>query len=273
MKKVIFIFVILTSLTLLLTSCLQEKETGTIIASVDNFHLTLEDLIDSYSETVWNEMSRDEQREIVNQWIELTALYAKSIRNENIRNDNLLKFLANNSRKKLYANALIADELQNLTFSNEEMYNFYRLREAEFTYQVREFNVQRIFFNEEADMRRVKAMLDRREINYTPAAQRFSQEPIGRNGGYMPQLVTKNGADSDLWEQLDRVDRFHELLMPYEEGWVIVRWIDFRFATTSSSFINVRDEIEQMMKEERKNDLYESVLNDARAESNIVIRF
>jgi len=56
-------------------SCSEAKPEGTIVATVNNEVLTLETLKASYGEETWNQKSIQEQRQIINQWINLTLLY------------------------------------------------------------------------------------------------------------------------------------------------------------------------------------------------------
>jgi len=258
-------------LVFLFVGCTKDVEIGTVVASVDEFYLTLEQLHASYGEENWQMMSKVEQREIINQWVDLTLLYSKAVSNDYFKDDIVLQFMSSSAEKKVYSNALISYELNNIQFSNEELYNAYRLREAEFTEQVREFRVQRIFFNTEEAMREVKGMLDRGEIRFTPAAQRYSEEPIGRNGGYMSSLVTKTSPDSLLWVELNNMDQYYEVTAPYQAGWVIARWYEYRASIASKSFHSVREEIELLMREERRHELYNQILTNARISSRVII--
>jgi len=254
-------------------SCEKDMQTGTIVASVNGEILTLEALKAAYTEEVWNGKPLDERREIINKWIELTILawYANS--NEDLKESLNLQFRAENATKKIYSNALIANELQRLHIAHEEKYNYFRLRQSDFIEPIREFNVQRIFFRNEEDMIRVNDMITNREIEYTPAAQRYSQEGIGRNGGHMSTLVTRSGPDSLLWRALNEMDRFHRVVMPHANGWIIARWGDYRMATGNRSFFDVRDEIEQILRNERQNEVFENLLREARTMSQITIEY
>jgi len=258
-------------IAILFVACQQQVEIGTPAATVNGEVLTLEELKGAYTEEAWNEMSREEQRTIINQWIELTLLAQYARRNEAIKSDVGLGFISNNAQKRIFSNALIANELQNLYISNDDKYNYYRLRQADFIEPIREFRVQRIFFRNEEDMIRVNDMITNGEITYTPAAERFSEEGIGRNGGHMTALVTRSGPDSLMWRELNGVDRFHRITMPYRNGWLIARWGDYRMATGSRSFFDVREEIEQILRSDRKTDLYEQLLREARMMSNVTI--
>ena len=261
------------SLTLILFACDKniQKEEKTSVASVNGEELYLEDLICSYED--WSNIPKEEQQQIIDNWIDLTILYTSALKNEIISNDPALKFLVQNAEKKVYANALISNALNNIVIANDELFNYYRLRQSEFTEQTREFRVQRIFLRTEEEMNRVKRMLDNKDINFVDAAIRFSEEGIGRNGGYMNTLVTKTGPDSLLWVELNVKDRFYEALLPYRNGYLIARWYEFRTATSNSSFYDVRDEIDRILREEKVSTIYEQVLRDGRMDSNIVKRF
>ena len=272
MKYKIFLII-----CLLITSFACKKyvknDESTIVASVNNEVLTLEILQGSYGDDEWNSFSKDEQRNIINNWIDLTLLDNYAKQNDDINNDISLVFQSKNAEKKIYANALISNAINNIEISNDELFNYYRLRISEFVEQIREFRVQRIFLRTEADMLRVKRMLDNRDVNFLNAAMQFSEEGIGRNGGYMGTLVTKTGPDSLLWHELDKMERFFEVLMPYRNGFLIARWYEFRTATSNISFYDVRDEIDRILREEKRSIIYEQLLKEARMNAYIVKEF
>ena len=250
-----------------------KKEEETVVASVDGEVLTLETLESAYGEDVWNNLSKDEQRTIVDHWIDLTLLANYARQNDAINDDVGLLFQTQNAGKKVYANALIANELNNIELSNDELFSYYRLRQSEFVEQIREFRVQRIFLRTEEEMHRIKRMLDNRDINFLNAAMQFSEEGIGRNGGYMGTLVTKAGPDSLLWEELNKMERFFEVLLPYRNGFLIARWYEFRTATSNISFYDVRDDIDRILREEKRSSIFEQVLRDARMSASIIKEF
>ena len=260
-------------LTILMWSCSQKtpKEEKTSIASVNGEILYLEDLTNSYED--WENLPKEDQQQIIDNWIDLTILYTAAQKKEIIKDDPALIFQTQNAEKKVYANALISDALNNIEIANDELFNYYRLRQSEFVEQTREFRVQRIFLRTEEDMNRIKKMLDDKDVNFQDAAIRFSEEGIGRNGGYMNSLVTKTGPDSLLWDELNKKDRFYEALMPYRNGFLIARWYEFRTATSNSSFYDVRDEIDRILREEKVSTIYEQVLRESRMNSNIIKRF
>ena len=264
---------LLLSLIIIFLGCEQDSQLDTVVASVNGEELTLETLKAVFTTDVWDGKTIEEQREIINQWIDLTILSWFAINNEELRESLNLHFKSENAKKRIYSNALIANELQRLHISHEEKYNYYRLRQSEFIEPIREFNVQRIFFRNEEEMMRVNDLITNREIEYTPAALRYSQEGIGRNGGHMSTLVTRAGPDSLMWRALNETDRFHRITMPYSNGWIIARWGDYRMATGNRSFFDVRDEIEKILRNERQTEVFEKLLKEARTFSKITIEY
>ena len=275
-KKKYMIKLIICSifLILLIVACQKdEQHRGTIVATVNNDILTLEMLKAAFTDEIWNEKTLEEQRKIINQWIDLSVMAWYAVKNEELKECMHLRFLADSAKKRIYSNALIANELQRVNISNEEKFNYFRLRQTDFIEPIREFNVQRIFFRTEEEMERVNDMITNREIEYTPAARQYSQEGIGRNGGHMSTLVTRSGPDSLLWRELNQMERFHRVTMPYNNGWLIARWGDYRMATGNRSFFDVREEIEQILRNEKRVDIFEQLLQEARNLSQITIEY
>jgi len=262
-------------IALLLSACdfMGSKQDYTVLARVNNDILTLEEMRASFDGNEWDRMSKEKQREHINQWVNLTIMANLAKLDEDISGDISLKFISENAEKKIYTNAIISKRLNAMKISEEELYNYYRLRQAEFIQSVREYKVQRIFFRTEEEMKRVKQLLDTKQIGFTPAAQQYSQENIGRNGGYMGSFVTKAGADSLLWKQLNTRERFYEITMKYGEGWIIARFYDYNEGTMNSSFFDVRDAIEQKMKAEKQSDIYDLLLREAKINSSVVIEY
>jgi len=267
--------IIIIVLMILLSACdfTSSKQDFTILARVNNDILTLEEMRASFEGNEWDRMSKEKQREHINQWVNLTIMANLAKYDEDIADNISLKFIAENAEKKIYTNAIISKRLNALKISEEELYNYYRLRQAEFLQSVREYKVQRIYFRTEEEMRRVKSILDNKQIGFTPAAQQYSQEAIGRNGGYMSSFVTKTGADSLLWKELDKKEKFFEITMRYGDGWIIARYYDYNEGTTNSSFFDLKDAIEQKMKAEKQSDIYNLLLREAKINSSVVIEY
>jgi hypothetical protein len=272
MKKLLMILAIMM---LLLTSCMppEKKDFSQVVARVDGEILTLNEIRESFGTDVWLSMNREEQQDAIQKWVDMTILSTFALKDDDIQNNEALEFIIKNNKKKIYANALISSRLNNLVFSEEESLRYYQLHQSEFTENIREYWVQRIFFKEEEAMQRVKRLLDSKQILFTAAAQAYSEEPIGRNGGYMGLLVTKTGADSLLWKAMDKMDKFFETTMRYNGGYIIARYYDSKLVNYNNTFYNVREKVEDMLREEKINDVYEEVFNEAKEKANVYIEY
>jgi len=262
-------------LTIVMIGCdiYKPSRSFTVLAQVDNDVLTLEEIRESFGGAVWDKMSKETQRDHINQWINLTLIANLAKQDEEIADNLSISFTAKNAEKKLYTNALISKRINALKITEEELYNYYRLRQAEFVKSTREFKVQRIFFRTEEEMRQVRQLLDSRQITFTPAATTYSQEPIGRNGGYMSGFITEAGPDSLLWRELNKREKYNELNMRYAGGWIIARYYDTREGTLNKSFYDVKDEIETKMKAEKQSDFYNQILREAKYNSIVSIEY
>jgi len=256
-------------LTVIITSCdlANTSKSFTVLAKVDDDILTLEEMRETFGASNWERMKTETQKEHINQWINMTLIANLAKQDEEISSNPAVKFTAKNAEKKIYTNAIIAKRLNAMKITEEELYNYYRLHQAEFVQSSREFKVQRMFFRTEEEMRRVRAMLDARQVRFNGATEQFSQEPIGRNGGYMNGFVTQAGPDSLLWKELNKREKWAEVNMRYEGGWIIARYYDDREGSHNRSFFDVKEEIEKKMKAEKQNDLYNQILREARYNS------
>ncbi|MCK9328870.1 MAG: hypothetical protein PHY08_00475 [Candidatus Cloacimonetes bacterium] len=264
------ILLILISLVVL-ASCNKNQVQEDILAQVEDEILTLTDVYNLYGEDAWNQMTFDEKSETVNQWVNLSLLsnYAKN--NGYMEEDSPLRIKIENANKKIISNALISNEINNIEISDEDMYNYYKINQSEFLRPVKEFKIQRIFFYQKSDMEIVKKIIDNNELNYTTAAQKYSAEAIGRNGGYVSKLITKTGSDSLLWNELNKVNKFDVITMPYNDGYIIVRYYDSRENMTNLNFYELKDEIAEIIKQQRINNLYNDLLEEAKYDANIKI--
>ncbi|MCL1826718.1 MAG: hypothetical protein FWG20_01635 [Candidatus Cloacimonetes bacterium] len=271
----IYIYILMILLTVAVVSCQikEPKDEGIVLASVNDLTLTLEELQASYGHLEWENFTLEEQRKIIDNWIDMTLLGSYAKKNENIAADLSLKFMVKNAANKIYANALISEALDHIEISNDDLWNYYRLRQAEFVEQLREYRVQRIYVATEAEMNQVKKMIDDKDITFVNAAIQYSTEGIGQNGGYMGSFVTKSSPDSLLWKELSKKERFYEVLMPYRNGWLIARWYEFRTATSNSSFYDVRDDIDRRLREEKRQTVYEQMLREARINASVTKEF
>ncbi len=267
MKNILLITCI--TFMLLLTACDNHK--GTIIAKVNEEVLTLEEFEKSFPSIEYNSMSAEKKREWINKWVELTLLAQKADQDDFLKDNNVMDFKIQNAVKKVKANAVINKELQSIMVSDEELFNYYRVHQGEFSKKYASYKVQRIFFNNQDDMLKVKNLLDNGSIKFTPAAIEYSQEDIGKYGGYMTESVTEKEPHTQLFNTLKSLVQYQYTTMPYNNGFIIVRYIESSEINQDASFEELKPEIEQAIIKEKRKDIYKNLIHDIKSESNIVI--
>lgn len=264
-------FIVIIGLIIFTICACTKKFEGEILAQVDKEILTVEDMHNTFTEDVWNKMSFEEKNEIINQWVNLTLLSNLAKHNNYIESNPFLKFNIDNSKKKILSNAFIANEISKIDISEEELYNYYKINQSEFVRPVKEYRIQRIFFHQKSDMDVVKNIIDNQEMSYTAAAQKYSAEAIGRNGGYVSNFITKTGQDSLLWNELNKINKFDVITLAYDNGFMIVRYYDYRESLASMNFYELKDEIRDILQKSKMNEVYNQLIDESKRLNNVII--
>lgn len=267
MKKLYLIFAIMS--TLFLMSC--ETGKGTVIAKVNDEVLTLEQFQKSFPSIEFNAMSAEQKREWINKWVELTLLAQKADQDEFIKDNEIMNFKIENAIKKVKSNAFINKQLQAIKVSDEELFNYYRIHQGEFSKKMSSYKVQRIFFNNQEDMIRIKSMLDNGLIKFTPAAIQYSQEEIGKFGGFMSESVTESGDFAEIYKTLSTLSQYQYTTMAFNNGFMIVRYIELSEIQQDASFEDMKADIEKQIINSKRKDIYENLIKEIKTESDIVI--
>lgn len=269
MKKIILIS--FTLFMMLFIAC--DRTPKTIIAQVNDEILTLEDFQKSMPQIEYDNLSKDKKRELINKWVELTLLAQKADSDELIKNNSIVTFKINNAVKKVKANSYINKHLQSIIVSDEELFNYYRLHRSDYKKKSISYRAQRIFFTDQNTMMSVKQKLDNKEILYTPAAMRYSEEGIGRNGGYMSETISEDGNFQEFYEVLNKLNKYEYTTMPYKNGYLIIRYYDTVEVVKDTSFEDAKNEIEQTIRNEKRNQIYKTMIKNIKSESKITITF
>ncbi|HOQ79426.1 MAG TPA: hypothetical protein PLH63_00015 [Candidatus Cloacimonadota bacterium] len=269
MRKLVFIAVIF----LLLLSIGCDKNGKTVIAQVNNDILTLEDFQNSMPKMEYEKLTKEEKRDLINNWIELTLIAQKADEDDLLKDNSIIKFKIENAKKKIKANAYINKHLQTIKVSEEELFNYYRLHRGDYKSNSVAYKVQRIYFKNQEDMNRVKSMLDSQEILFTPAAMKYSEEGIGAYGGYMSESITADGTYANIYDVVKSLEKYKYTTMPYSNGYIIVRYYDEVEVEQETSFDDAKDEIISIIRNEKKIQIYNNMIKSIKAESNITTTF
>ncbi len=266
-RSFLFIFLIII---LVISSCSKKK--GTIVAKVNDHVLTLEVLQNSYPSVEWNNMTNEQKRDLINKWVELTLLSDKADDDDFLNDNPVIKFKIENAEKKVKANAYIAQQISALKVSDEELFNYYRVHQGEFKKNIQSIKVQRILVKTLDEANHIKSLLDTGALKFTPAAIQYSQEPIGKTGGYMAQSVNEFN-EKEIWNALNSLKIFDITIMPYNNDYLVLRSIESASSQQEGTFEDVKIDIEHAILQNKRNEIYNKIINEVKKESNITISF
>ncbi len=263
-KKIAFALLLLV----FIAACSLPKKDSEVVAQVDNEKLTLAELKANFTEEEWQKMTPDQKKEYVQQWINLVIL-AKEAEKQGLVKEPAVKNRIKYAQQKVLANSLIASRLAAQEVSEEEMFNYYRIHQADFAVPNVNYKVQRIFVTEQNMLARVRQELQN-GMRFEDAAKVFSQETLGQNGGYAG-IVTPDGPDSILWQALSKVNMYEVITVPKDNGFYLLRAYETVQGTGPSGFESQKDIIRQRILDERKRQVYDELLQELKSKSNIYL--
>ncbi|RLC52971.1 MAG: hypothetical protein DRZ79_00285 [Candidatus Cloacimonadota bacterium] len=251
---------------LLLTSCAKKKDD--IIAQVNNDTLTLSELKANFTDSEWNNLSSEKKKEFVQQWIKLSLLSQEADRLK-ITEKEAVKQKMESAIKKIKANALIASKFSEITVSENELFDYYKLHESSFRKKVKEYKIQRIFIKERAKVDSVLNEL-KHGLKFTEAAKKYSEEKIGKNGGYAGFFTLKQ-LGNKVGEKISNLKKWQYTTVKIDKGFFIIRYYDTRIKTLEKTFSEVKEEIRKIVLENKKEETYRQMIEELKNKAEISV--
>lgn len=240
-------------------SCKMGKQSGTPLAQVNEDILSLEGFKSTFSEEEWNKLSSEHKKKYVEDWVNVTLL-AQEADQTGLGKETATRQRIEYATKKIKANALIAQKLSQIQVTDDQLFNYYRIHQADFTKNRMEYNVQRIFLK---DKIAAEALYEKIAggTSFDEAVFSYSQENLRDNFGNMG-FVNAIGADSLFWQAARKL-RDKELgLLAAGGGWYIIRHISTREGTEPAGFEEYRAEIRTRILLDKQEDIYQSLLRE-----------
>lgn len=255
-------------LLILLCSCSLFEKKSEVIAQVDDIKLTLEEFKSNYSDKEWNKLTDTQKKEFVQQWVNLVLL-SKEAREQGLDKEKVIKNRIKYAEDKILSNALISSRLQAENITEEEMFNFYRIHQGDFSIPIMNYKIQRIFMTDNNALNRVRSEI-MAGMKFEDAAIIYSQEEIGRTGGYMG-TVTPDGVDSVFWQAVQKVNLYELTTLQKDNGYFLLRSLAEEPGKGAGGFDELKDEIRRRMLEERRRQVYEDLLRELKSKSEIFL--
>ncbi|MDD2332612.1 MAG: peptidylprolyl isomerase, partial [Candidatus Cloacimonetes bacterium] len=232
-RYIIRAFVAILVGVLYLSSCKGGKDSSPILAQVDNDVLTEEEFRSLFSKAEYEALSSQARKQYIEQWVNLTIL-AKEANERGWNKDLKIGQRIEYASKKVKANALLAERLAEMQISETELFNYFRVHQAEFLKPVLEYKVQRIFLPERTSYERVKTELAS-GLAFDNAVRTHSREQLRENGGNMG-FVSATSADSIFWQVANKLKRNEIGELRTKDGFFVHRYTEERESNQEADF-------------------------------------
>lgn len=257
------ILILLTGLMLLGFGCKKDKQPqGTILAQVGDDKLYEESFKSVFSEEEWANMDSATRKKYIQDWVNLTLL-AQEFQKSGLNNSLEVKQKLDFATKKVKANALIADRMADLEISEDALFAYYRIHKGEFDAKALEYNVQRIYLEDQHKAQQLLIELQN-GADFDLLVKHNSQELLRDKLGHMG-FVSPGTQDSLFWNQARELQTGEYGMFAAEGGWYIIRQIGSRESDKDLMFDDLRAQIRSRILAERQQSIYEDLLKQIKS--------
>lgn len=244
----------------------KKEENKDYIVKVNDETLSLEEFKAIFSDEEWAEMSEEELENHLDKWIKLTLLAQESDK-RGLSDLPAVKQRISNSEKKIKANVLIANEVSSIQISENKLLNYYQVNSAEYKQNRKQYKYQRILLNNKEELNQAVNDL-KNGMSFKDAAIKYSNEEAGKKGGYMGFIAQKD-VHKDLWLALESLSRYNWKSIIYEDGYMLLRWIEKREIDIEIPFSEVKEEIKNKFLKDNQKQIFEELVNELKSGSFI----
>lgn len=261
MKKFALILIAL----ILLFACTKKEEKGVALAQVDKEILYLDDFKSTFAVEEWEKLSPETRKKYIEDWVNLTLL-AHYADKQGLDKDKAVKQKINYAAKKVKANALIAKGLSEIEVSEDQLFNYFRLHQAEFQKNAVEYNIQRISLMDKISAENVLQQLNQ-GMSFAEAVQRYSTEELKNRGGFMG-MVSASGPDSLFWLKARELKENEFGLVYKEPMWYVFRVLESKITPQEANFEDYREEIKRKVLLEKQDQVYQELIKTIKSQTS-----
>jgi peptidyl-prolyl cis-trans isomerase C len=249
----------------LLTACNKKDEKGIALAQVNGETLYLENFKATFGVDDWEKLSPELRKKYIEDWVNLTVL-AQYADKQGLNKKAEVKQRISYAAKKVKANALISARLNEVQVSEDQLFNYFRLHQAEFQKNAVEYSIQRIALKDKLIAENVMQQLGA-GMNFNEAVQRYSQEELKARNGMMG-FVNTAGADSSFWLSARNLGENGFGLLNKDQLWFVFRITEQRTTAQEANFEDYRAEIKRKVLLEKQDQIYQELIKDIKSRTD-----
>jgi foldase protein PrsA len=255
---------------LLVVACqeeVQQQQPQEIMVKVDGEVLTKKEFIANFTKQELTNLTAEQKQDFIEKWINLTLL-AQEADEQKISQWPEIKAKIKNAAKKIKANALVAKTIKEVDVDEEELFNYYRVHKNKYTKKVKQYEVQRIFCQDEAKINEASRKIQTRELSFDQAARSYSEEDIASKSGYAG-FLSKTEMNNKIWNALETLKKWHYKTVKTDNGYYIVMYHNVRTADLGKTYPEAKNEIKKILIEQKKENIYKNLISNLKSEANI----
>ena len=255
-------------LLIILSGCSLFEKKDEVVATVNKDKLTLSELKADFTDAGWKALTAEQKKAYAQEWVNLTLLSQEADK-QGIGKDPQIKLKLKYAEMKIKGNALIASRLATQNITEEDMFNYYRIHQGEFSKSMLNYKVQRIFLTDHTMIDKVQQELDN-GMKFEDAARLYSREPLGTDGGFMG-IAAPEDADTTFWAAVHNLKLFETTVITKDKGWYLLRPYEEVPGTGGTGFEALKDQIRSRMLEERRQQVYDDLMKELRSKSDVFL--
>jgi parvulin-like peptidyl-prolyl isomerase len=212
-------------------------------------------------------MKDSEKKKYINDWIQLT-LFAQEADRLKLSKTPEVKAKLDNAVKNIKSNALLAYKLSQINVAEDDLLTYYKLHKKDFREKVLQYKIQRILVKDPTRLAFIRQELEEKPFSY--CAKKYSDESLGKNGGYMG-YVSKRDIDKTMWNEVTSLKRNHYKTLKADKGYYIIRWTDKREKFIPKEFSRVKQKIKEIVLQQKREEYINKLLKELKSKSEISI--
>lgn len=268
-------FLIVCICMVVIFSCSKQKEQinteekQTVIATVNNQVLSLEQLKSYYTKTQWDTLSIRSKREFVRNWVDLASL-AIECDSLSLNNTLSVKTKIKHAALKIKSNAYLNERLNNINITEDELFDWWNANKDLFKKDALEYKIQLIKVNTNDDMQKVNNALAG-GMSFSDAAKTFSVHYTGSNGGYFG-FKGLNDLLPELSKKIIELDKYQRGLVSTDKAVYLIRYYDTRSIKTNQTFNEAKAKVYANVIKEKQKEEYQNIIKSVKNNKDIEIK-
>ncbi len=256
------LIILLLTVIIFVAACEKKPDNSAKLAEVNGEVLSLDAFKSTFGVEEWDSLDVARRKQYVEDWVNLTLL-AQEAERQKLDEEPSLQQRISYATKKVKANALIAEELSRINISEDQLFSYFRIHQAEFIKPVLLYDIRRIRLQDKISAENVLQQLNS-GMRFDAAVRQYSTGELKYRGGAMG-FVSPESEDSLFWQAASAIEPDEYGIVNADNAWYIISYTQSKEGDSEANFENHRAEIRRRIILERQEEVYQKLLRQIKA--------